>query len=257
MTEEMPEPGEIVIGKISKVLNYGVFLDLMEYEGMQGFVHISNVSSSWIKNIRNFVKEGQIRAGKVLAVNPEKRQIDISLTKVSPSQQRSKIEGYKQGKRAQKLVELLAENTKTDFDTAWAEVAEPLLERHDSLYDAFQLILVKGDDALEGIPKKWVAPLKELVEKNIELPEKSVRGRLVLNMPGPSGVESVKLALEAGQKKGGKRVEIFYEGSGKYAVKVSSADYKSAEKLLKDVSDEIASSAKSLGGKTEFEKVVS
>src|SRR3989344_368771 len=92
--ENYPEQGEVVIGKITKVLDYGVFLSLLEYEGMQGFVHISNVSSSWIKNIRNFVKDGQIRAGKVMAVDRYKKQVDISFTKVSQSQQREKIEEY-------------------------------------------------------------------------------------------------------------------------------------------------------------------
>ncbi|MEM4326555.1 MAG: S1 RNA-binding domain-containing protein [Candidatus Diapherotrites archaeon] len=95
---ELPEQGEIVIGKITKVLDYGVFLELLEYEGVQGFVHISNVSSSWIKNIRNFVKEGQIRAGKVIAIDEKKNQIDISFTKVPPNAQREKIEEYRQTK---------------------------------------------------------------------------------------------------------------------------------------------------------------
>jgi len=107
--ENLPEPGEIIIGRIFKVLDYGVFMELLEYEGLQGFVHISNVSSSWIKNIRNFVKEGQIRAGKVINIDRSKRQVDISLTKVSANAQREKIEEYKQGKRSQKLVELLAQ----------------------------------------------------------------------------------------------------------------------------------------------------
>src|SRR3989339_2184647 len=107
--ENLPEPGEIIIGRIFKVLDYGVFMELLEYEGLQGFVHISNVSSSWIKNIRNFVKEGQIRAGKVINIDRSKRQVDISLTKVSQNSQREKIEEYRQGKRAQKLVELLAQ----------------------------------------------------------------------------------------------------------------------------------------------------
>ena len=89
---DFPEQGEIVIGRISKVLGYGVFLDLLDYEGLQGFVHISNVSSSWVKNIRNFVKEGQIRAGKVVSVDSSKNQVDVSFTKVSANIQRAKIE---------------------------------------------------------------------------------------------------------------------------------------------------------------------
>ena len=250
-----PEPGEIVIGRILKVLDYGVFMELLEYDGLQGFVHISNVSSSWIKNIRNFVKENQIRAGKVINIDRHKRQVDISLTKVSSNSQREKIEEYRQGKRAQKLIELLAQKVGAKNEEAWAEVAEPLLEKYDSLFDAFQALLVNGESALPPIPKKWVAQLVELVGSNFELPEKNVRGRVSISVPGPNGVEGLRKALLAGEKKGGKNAEIFYEGSGKYAIKVTSADYKSADKLLAAISGEIISTAASAGGKAEFEKV--
>ncbi|MBI4210632.1 MAG: S1 RNA-binding domain-containing protein [Candidatus Diapherotrites archaeon] len=255
MSDDFPEHGEIVIGRISKVLDYGVFVELLEYEGLQGFVHISNVSSSWVKNIRNFVKEGQIRAGKVIGLDRHKKQVDISLTKISPNAQRSKIEEYKQGKRAQKLIEMLAQKVGGSPESAWSEVAEPLLQKYDSLYGAFQKLLVDGEPAAGDVPKKWVGPLIELVESNFEMPEKAVRGRLSVSVAGPEGVEGVKKSLAAGQRKGGKKVQIFYEGSGMYAVKVTSVDYKSAEKVLKAVSDEVISAALSFGGKAGFEKV--
>jgi translation initiation factor 2 subunit 1 len=253
--QELPEVGEIVIGRIVKVLDYGVFLELLEYEGVQGFVHISNVSSSWIKNIRNFVKEGQIRAGKVIAIDPNKKQIDISFTKVSQSQQREKIEAYRQAKRAQKLIELLAQSTNQSTEAAWAEVGDPLLEKFDSLYDAFQAVLVSPEKVLPLVPQKWVGPLKELVEKNFEVPEKTVKGVVAVHVPGSNGVEALKKSLLAGAKKGGKNVSISYEGSGKYLIRATSTNYKSAEKILRYVSDEIISFAKSFGGEAEFEKI--
>jgi len=252
---EFPEQGEIVIGRISKVLNYGAFLELLEYENLQGFVHISEVSSSWVKNIRNVVKEGQIRAGKVLHVDTGKNHVDVSLTKVSPNLQRKKIEEYKQGKRAQKLIEMLASNMKEKPENAWAEVAEPLLESYDSLFDAFNAILVNGESAAKGVQKKWIAQLIEIVEKNFEVQVKTVKGRLLISVPGPSGVETLKKALLAALKKAGKKAEILYEGSGKYVLKVSSHDFKSAEKSLKSISDGIISEIAPFGGKAEFEKV--
>ena len=251
----MPEPGEIVIGRIIKVLDYGVFMELLEYEGMQGFVHISNVSSSWIKNIRNFVKEGQIRAGKVINIDRYKNQVDISLTKVSQNSQREKIEEYRQGKRSQKLIELLSQKVGAKPEEAWAEVAGPLLEKYDSLFEAFQTLLIKGESTLPPIDKKWVAPLIELVGSNFEIPSKTVRGRITISVPGDDGVEGLRRALIAGEKKGGKNIEIFYEGSGKFAIKATSLDYKAADKLLAAVSDEIISVASSAGGSAEYEKV--
>ncbi|VVB99211.1 Translation initiation factor 2 subunit alpha [uncultured archaeon] len=251
---QIPEVGEIVIGRIVKVLDYGVFLELLEYEGVQGFVHISNVSSSWIKNIRNFVKEGQVRAGKVTNIDRQRGQIDISLTKVSATQQREKIEEFRQAKRSQKLIELLAGQIKEAPEVAMKEVAEPLLQHYDSLYDAFLAILA-DESLLSLVPKKWASHLKEIVSKNYELPRKTVRGQITISIPGPEGVEHLRKALQAGQKKGGKSAEVFYDGSGKYDLRVTSSDYKSAEKLLKSVSDEIASQASSSGGKAEFVRI--
>lgn len=252
---DFPEQGDIVIGRITKVLDYGVFLELLEYDGLQGFVHISNVSSSWVKNIRNFVKENQIRAGKVINIDPAKNQVDISLTKVSSNQQRAKIEEYKQGKRAQKLIELLAEGEKKDFESAWNEVAEPLLEKYDSLFEAFQAILIEGEKAASDVPKKWISPLVNIVEKNYVMPSKTVKGKLDLCVAGSNGVEDVKEILSNAKNFGGDKVDILYFGSGHYLIKATSTDYKSAEKLLKDVSEHAIKDAESHKGKASFERV--
>ena len=252
---EYPEQGEIVIGKITKVLNYGVFMELIEYDNMQGFVHISEVSTSWVKNIRNFVKEGQIRAGKVTNVYPEKKQIDISLTKVSSKLQRSKIEEYKQFKRIQKLLELLAEDMKEKHEVAWAEVAEPLLKHYDSLYEAFNAIRLNGESEAKGVSNKWLKPLVEMVEKNFELPIKTVKAKVLISVPDSGGIEVIKKTLNDVQKKAGSALEIFYEGSGIYSMKVSAPDYKSAEKNLKEIYEGLNSIIVSSNGKTEFERV--
>ncbi len=252
---DLPEPGEIVVCKITKVLNYGVFVDLLEYEGAQGFVHISQVSSSWIKNIRNFVKEGQIRAAKVSHLDPKKKQIDISFNKVSAGVQRAKIEEWKQFKRSQKLIELVAKQKKESLDVAWREIAEPLLQTYDSLYEAFQKILSDGEQAAAGVPKKWLPPLIEVISKNVEIPKKTVKGVLTLSSNEPDGVLLIKDALiYARNSVKDAEVDIYYAGSGKYVVKVDSFDYKVAEGVIKELAENAINKIKTSGGKGEFER---
>lgn len=50
--------GEIVEGKITSVKDYGVFVDLGE--GKSGMVHISEIAQSYVSQIRDFVKEGDV-----------------------------------------------------------------------------------------------------------------------------------------------------------------------------------------------------
>ncbi len=247
---QFPEVGEVVVCKIRKIMDYGVIVDLEEYEGIQGFVHISQVSSSWIKNIRSFVKENQVRAAKVTSVDESKNQVDLSFIRVTPRAQRAKINELKAFKRAQKLLELLAKQTKTDSDEVWEKVAIPLQENFDSLNKAFQEIKLKKEKAIIGVDKKFVKPLLELIEKNIETPEKTLTAILVLNSTNSStGVEDIKKAIKEGLNTvKGKKIEFIYLGSSRFKLKSTSFDYKSAEKNLQKVIEKTINSIKKMGG---------
>lgn len=254
----MPSYGETVVCRITKVLDYGVFVEFLEYEGVTGFVHISQVASSWVKNIRNFVKVNQIRAAKVVHTDTSKNQIDVSFNKVSAGEQRAKIEAYGQLKKPQKLVEMVAKTCKSTPDCAWKEISEPLLEHYESLYDAFQVIKINGADAAKGVPEKYLKSLLDIIDKNIDIPQKIVRGKLMLTTTDPAGVELIKKALidskKAGEKHKGAKIDILYSGSGKYAVKIVSHDYKIAEAALKNLVDTAISEMDSAKGKGSFER---
>ncbi|HVO36618.1 MAG TPA: S1 RNA-binding domain-containing protein, partial [Candidatus Acidoferrum sp.] len=65
---EWPEPGDLVIATIQSVTDYGAYAKLDEYD-KQGLLHISEISSSWVRNIRDFVRENQKIVLKVLRVD--------------------------------------------------------------------------------------------------------------------------------------------------------------------------------------------
>jgi len=57
--KDYPNEGEFVICTVIKVQNYGAFVSLDEYPNREGFVHIAEVASGWVKRIRNHIKEKQ------------------------------------------------------------------------------------------------------------------------------------------------------------------------------------------------------
>ena len=249
MSEEIPEVGEIIVCKVTRVLDYGVFVELLEYNNMKGFVHVSQVASRWVKNIRNFAKEGQLRAAKVISVVPEKQQVDLSLTKVYPNVQRAKIEEYKQFKRNKKLLEILASEQKKSFDEVWEIVAEPLIDEYGSLFDAFQKIAIQGKGAAQMLDSKWAPLVVEIIQKNVTVSKKTIKGILTIQCLQPNGVEVIKDSLIAGMNSTKDAdVEIYYVGPGKHVIKVTSTDFKVAERVLKFVSNNIIESIKSSKG---------
>lgn len=251
---EIPDVGETVVCKVKQVLGYGAFVELVEYGDKKGFVHVSQVASRWVKNIRAFVKEGQVRAAKVLSIDRGRGQIDLSFNKVSSAAQRARIEEWKQLKRSKRLLDLLAKSLGKDFEQAWEAVAKPLLENYDSLGEAFQNIALLGEEGAEGVEKSWLKPLVELVQKSVPVPEKTLSGFLFVRSLAPNGVDVVKEMLAGVEKQGSGNIRLFYSGGGKYDIRAIAPDFKAAEKILNDSADSAIKAMKAAGGEARFEK---
>ena len=70
-------PGMIVKGKITKITNFGVFVELED--GLEGLLHISELSDQKIENPLDVVKPGQEVDVKILRVDTDDRKIGLSL----------------------------------------------------------------------------------------------------------------------------------------------------------------------------------
>lgn len=98
------EIGAILEGKITGITNFGAFVELPDKT--TGMVHISEVSSSFIKDIREKFTEGDEVKVKVLDIN-EKGKVALSIKKAQPQEEESRPKkpmGEKPHKRPQPQV---------------------------------------------------------------------------------------------------------------------------------------------------------
>lgn len=81
------EVGSVVEGKVTGITAFGAFVDFDE--GKSGMVHISEVSSGFVKDINEFLKIGQEVKCKVISISPEGK-ISLSIRKAedAPSEGR-------------------------------------------------------------------------------------------------------------------------------------------------------------------------
>lgn len=70
------EVGEVLVGKVTGLTNFGAFVELPE--GKTGMVHISEVSTAYVNEIRDHLKEGQEVKVKVLNIT-EEGKISLSI----------------------------------------------------------------------------------------------------------------------------------------------------------------------------------
>lgn len=63
------EVGSIIEGRVTGITNFGAFIELPE--GKTGMVHISEIASTYVNQIRDFITENQNVKVKVLNITPE------------------------------------------------------------------------------------------------------------------------------------------------------------------------------------------
>jgi len=74
------KPGDVVNGTITKITNFGVFVGLED--GLEGLLHISELSDDKVENAEELVKVGDPIEVKVLRVDTDERKIGLSKKRV-------------------------------------------------------------------------------------------------------------------------------------------------------------------------------
>src|SRR5438552_16255210 len=73
-------PGEVKKGKVTKLTNFGVFVELEP--GLEGLLHISELSDQKVESPEEVVKVGDDIEVKVLRVDPADRKIGLSRKRI-------------------------------------------------------------------------------------------------------------------------------------------------------------------------------
>ena len=242
LSENIPEVGELVIGTVTRVFPHGAFVSLDEYPGSEGMIHISELSSKWIKNIRDYVEEGQKVVVKVLKIDKEKGHIDLSLKSVKAAQKKAKLDQYKKEKHALKLIEYVANKINDTKDLEL--VVKELENKFGSLWEPLEKSVRENENIFLdiNIPEKWKKALAETAKEKIEPPEVTIKATLELESKANNGVEVIKNSLLENIKKVKEKdtnIEVKYLGAPKYRIKINAPNYKIAENILERFSSQV------------------
>lgn len=257
-SEEWPEVGELVISTVNEITDYGAYVTLDEYGGKEGFLHISEISSGWIRNIRDFIREGEKLVLKVLRVDPERSQIDLSLRRVTQREKREKILLWKRSRKAESLLRSASQKLGVTIEELYGEVAEPLEKSFGDIYGGLEAAAREGAEALAraGIRSEVANVIAEIAKEKIRVSAVKVRGILNMSCTKPDGVLRIREALLKAKEVGSKRgsdVKIYVIAPPKYQVEITAKDYKEANTLLKKIADTAINMIVKLGGQGSFE----
>jgi len=255
--QEWPEVGDLVIATVDAVTDYGAYVKLDEYD-RRGLLHISEVSSSWIRNIRDFVREGQKVVLKVLRVDVEKGHIDLSLRRVTKREKIEKIMSWKRERKAEALLRSVAEKTGLSLEDVH-EKAGALMEKEYGLYEGFERASKEGMDVLTkiGVPEELATALAEVAKERIHVPMVRVKGIVEVRCMKPNGVKIIKEAFlnaRKSEKSRDAKLRFYVVAAPKYRIEVLAENYKRAEDILQKVAQNVVSHIVKAGGQGIFRR---
>jgi S1 RNA binding domain protein len=83
------EAGTILEGTVVKITHYGAFVELPD--GKSGLVHISEIADTYVKDVRDYLKEQERVKVKVLGYN-DKGKLDLSVKQaLEPSERQARV----------------------------------------------------------------------------------------------------------------------------------------------------------------------
>jgi len=108
--EERYEVGKKITGTVTNVTDFGVFIELEE--GIEGLVHVSEISKEKIKTPIGRYSVGDIITAKVMNINSDERRIGLSIKRLEMEDEQTLLTEYinKIGPATSTFGEILREN---------------------------------------------------------------------------------------------------------------------------------------------------
>ena len=245
MDASFPSVGEIVLGTCSKLTPHGAYFEIFDYEKLgseAGFVHISELSRTWVRNIRSHIREGQRAVAKILRIDTARGEIDMSIRRVSEPQRRNKLTEFKQENRARGIVTVACEKVEVSADT----VEESLLGEFGSIYEGLIKTREGGVELLAeiGIPEALAQEIHELALKELQPPTVRLTGIVKITCYESDGVNFLKKFFKSynknvNKKYKGSEINIQIISPPDYRYVIESGDWRNAEGIWKNVQKEI------------------
>ena len=139
-------PGQIVKGKVTKIVQFGVFISVED--GIEGLVHISELANRHVENPETVVKPGEEVFVKVIDVDLDRRRISLSLKQANDSVDPDEV--VEVGDTIEALVvtkedkegRLILSKKRAQYERAWGDIEK--IKEADGVVEGTVIEAVKG-----------------------------------------------------------------------------------------------------------------
>ena len=139
--DELPRVNDLVYVVTTDIRELGAYVRLLEYDNIEGFIMMSQVTSKRVKSVARFLRINKLEFMEVMRVDAEKRCIDLSKKSLKEDQKEAAMQRYKKAKIVHAIMRQTAVKLKTPVLELYEKFGWDLYDQFEHAYDAFRIAL--------------------------------------------------------------------------------------------------------------------
>lgn len=205
--EKYPKEGDVVVGKIKSLTEMGAYVELPEYNNIEGLIVYSELTKKRTRNIQRFIKVGSLEALCVLRVDESKGYIDLSKKRTQYEEKVAAFEKYTKGKIAHNVMLSVAMKKGIELAELYQKFGWPAAREFGSLYKCFKEVsttpgvLSSRLEKSASVTKDLLEAITSFVRQKFVVPKIKVRADVEVKCNRGDGVLVVKDTLVRTGKK--------------------------------------------------------
>lgn len=237
--------GDIYICKVKRILQHGVIVEIGA-TGKEGFIHISELSNRWVKNVKDLVRENSLVVCKVTESTPQ--SVSLSIKRVGENEKKQSLKEWSVTNRLKKLIE--------KYDRSPQSLISKIEDENGSLYNLYSELLEGNHDALDKLKLKQ--DLRDAVMKFVEGTRKKLvlKSFLTIRSYGENGIDDIKKLLSE-QYSSRKTWRFTYVKAPNYLLEVDAGSTKRTLAENKKILDTLERGSQELGVEFEHREIKS
>jgi len=236
-----PRWGELVLCTARRIGQFAAWCSLDEYQNLEGMIHISEAAGKWVHDIKKFIKPNKQYVAKVVKVDPQANVLNLSLKRVSKSEERSKWNEFRKEQRADSILKVIAHKLGISVEKAYEEIGFKLQEEFGDLYSGFEEINESPSTLSKlGVHEKWHEAILGVLQKNFIEKEFKLKAELQMSSYEGDGVDRIKKLLQNLEKND---ISVSYISAPKYRLEMKTKNPKADTRKFEQEIQKITSEA--------------
>jgi len=255
---KVPEPDELVMVRVNSIDDMGVLCSLLEYNNLEGFLPLSEISRKRMRSVLRHVRVGQQQVLQVLRVDTERGYTDLSKKYITEVEREEGTDKFNKGKTVHNITKRVAETHHKDLEEIYKKYVWPLYQTHVHPFDAFKTLAGMKEGEEEDIWKDYTdldteikLAFSTLIKHQMAVQPVKIGAQIEVVCYSEGGIDDIKRALKAGLELNNgllTTVKIQLISSPLYLVWTTTLDEDKGQKALQEVVDTIKQSITDVGG---------